>query len=111
MTKTFWKPAVWRPIVGYEGIYEVSQDGDVRSCKRSVERTRIHGHSHTKDTHIAHYEPRMLKPYKIYQNGKIKYHLHRRIQPGARGQTDEYVYAEDIVKQVFPELYSEKHTT
>ncbi|MBZ4580992.1 NUMOD4 motif-containing HNH endonuclease [Mycobacterium avium] len=36
--------AIWKPIPGYEGLYEVSDEGEVRSLERVVE----HGYSGTK---------------------------------------------------------------
>ena len=33
--------AIWKPVVGYEGLYEVSSDGQVRSLSRVVTTNRI----------------------------------------------------------------------
>ena len=38
MSKNWWKAAeVWKPILGYEGLYEVSNEGRIRSLDRIVE--------------------------------------------------------------------------
>lgn len=42
----------WRAVPGYEGCYEVSDQGQVRSLDRSVDRV---------DGHVAHYRGRVLK--------------------------------------------------
>jgi len=39
---------IWKPIPGYEGCYEVSNLGRVKSCARYVERTTHLGNTHTK---------------------------------------------------------------
>lgn len=33
-------PEVWKPVVGFEGFYEVSSRGNVRSCDRQVKCSR-----------------------------------------------------------------------
>ena len=33
--------AIWKPVVGYEGLYEVSSDGQIRSLSRVVTTNRI----------------------------------------------------------------------
>lgn len=38
MSTKWWKAAeVWKPILGYEGLYEVSNEGRIRSLDRIVE--------------------------------------------------------------------------
>lgn len=44
---------VWKAVPGYEGYYEVSDQGRVRSVKRVVE---------FKDGRVAHYRSRVLSP-------------------------------------------------
>lgn len=39
-------PEEWRPVVGYEGFYEVSDQGHVRSIDRSITRIGKHGIPH-----------------------------------------------------------------
>lgn len=29
---------IWKPVVGYEGLYEVSNRGNIRSCERTIKR-------------------------------------------------------------------------
>lgn len=48
----------WRPVVGYEGFYEVSDLGRVRSVDRTVE--SIHGRTGT--AYVSHRRGRVLKP-------------------------------------------------
>ena len=65
---------IWKPVVGYEGLYEVSNFGNVRSLAREV-CYRKNG-----KTIIRHVESRVLKPgnrhgYKgvgLCKNGKQK---------------------------------------
>lgn len=91
---------VWRPIPYYEDLYEVSNTGKVRSIRRVVARARKYGIDFPK------YISKELKPYsKSTVSGAVKYHLHRRYKHGYYGQTDEYRYAEDLVREAFPELY------
>ena len=98
----------WRPvnIDGYENLYEVSNTGKVRSVARTVTRSRIHGMSHKLDIHEANFQSKELKPYCINKKTKlVKYHLHKRVKSGYGGQADMFVYAEDLVRGAFPELY------
>lgn len=44
---------VWKPIANFEGLYEVSNTGKVRSCDRYIL---------CKDGKIKHYKERILKP-------------------------------------------------
>ena len=59
----------WKPIRGYEGLYEVSDYGDVRSLDREVIQGARGGSS---STHI--YKGQMLKPRKQY-NGYMTVNL------------------------------------
>ena len=93
---------VWRPIPRYNGLYEVSQSGKVRSIRRNVQRTRTRDDLTFVD--YPQYHPIELKPYNITKKGTV-YHLHRRTHSGYYGQSDEYVYAEELVRLVFPELF------
>lgn len=98
---------IWRPvpIEGYEELYEISNTGKIRSAARVVNRTRL-WHGNKLDTHIAHYKSKELKPCRTYSDIGNKYHLHKRTQRGAQGQTDIYVYAYQLVDIAFPELRS-----
>ena len=97
----------WRPVKlrGYTKLYEVSSDGRVRSVDRAVKRTRIRKDWSVVDNHTAHYKSRELKPYIVTKKRGAKYHLHKRVKQGARGQTDVYVYGKDLAIKAFPELY------
>lgn len=44
---------VWKPIANFEGLYEVSNTGKVRSCDRYIS---------CKDGKIKHCKERILKP-------------------------------------------------
>ena len=47
---------VWKPIVGFEGQYDVSNLGRVRSLPRAVQQVRRNGKTHT-----IHLKGRILK--------------------------------------------------
>lgn len=91
----------WRPVPSYDGLYEVSRTGRVRSIRRSVQRSRTRNSRTVVD--YPKYHPTELKPYAITKKG-IKYHLHKRVHTGYYGQSDEYLYGMDLAKQAFPEL-------
>lgn len=97
----------WRPIKlrGYTKLYEVSNDGRVRSVDRAVKRTRIRKKSGVVVDDAPHYTSRELKPCAVTKKRGAKYHLHKRVKQGARGQTDVYVYGRDLAIWAFPELY------
>lgn len=88
----------WRPVPGYEGLYEVSKGGKIRSVSRSVARTRVRGDTIFSDA--PEYAPVELKPHEVTKKG-IKYHLHRRTKSGYYGQSDEYVYGHIVAAKAF----------
>ena len=49
---------IWKPIKGFEGLYEVSTEGQIKSCKKIII---------CKDGKVKHLKERILKP------GKGKY--------------------------------------
>ena len=49
---------MWKPVNGYEGLYEVSDGGDVRSCDRYI------------NTDIRHVKSRLIKGKTLAQNTK-----------------------------------------
>lgn len=65
-------PEQWRPVVGHEGHYEVSDHGRVRSLPRTVADSR--GHTRT-------YKGRVLKDggteYPRVNLGSVRYNVHR----------------------------------
>jgi hypothetical protein len=70
----------WKPVVGYEGIYEVSDNGDIRTSDGKTTYTEKHG--------IRHWSQRVLKQktdkygYKrvtLYKDGKPKDFLVHRL--------------------------------
>jgi len=98
----------WRPIPGYEDLYQVSNTGKVRSISRVVNRSRIRNNKSCDDT--PQYHPRELKPYSIKKKThSAVYHLHRRYKPGYYGQTDVYWDIEDLIRLVFPEIYEKEN--
>lgn len=60
---------IWRPIAGFEGLYEVSDQGDIRSLDHSVEQLNRWG---TKTT--WNYPGMVLKPRRA-KNGYLYVHL------------------------------------
>ena len=108
-----WSPKIedteeWRPIPGFEDLYEVSQSGRVRSLSRVVPRLRVIHGVVVKD--IAVYVSRELKPHSYHtKSGSRVYHLHRRYKSGTNGQTDVHWPVEDLVRLVFPELYEKEN--
>ena len=64
------KNEVWKPIKGFEGLYEVSTLGRIKSCEKVII---------SKDGKVKHYKERILKPssgkygrnqYTLSKNGK-----------------------------------------
>lgn len=58
---------IWKPVVGYEGFYEVSNLGRVRSL------TRVHHVIQSKGEWDQHVYGRILKP-SVQQHGNLRYH-------------------------------------
>ena len=92
----------WRPVPGYEGLYEVSNTGKVRSISRTVNSTRRTKGGPASDF-TTHRSSKELQPYHISKKGRIKYHLHKRIAPGmgSHTQTDEYRYVDELIHEAF----------
>lgn len=92
----------WRDIPGYLGLYQVSNTGKVRSLPRHIPVTR-----RSKSSSIEKYSlsrsSKELKPYSVSKEGRVKFHLHRRLSPGtgSHKQSDQYVYADELVASVF----------
>ena len=61
----------WRPVVGWEGLYEVSDQGRVRSSDRTV---------HCKNGRTQRYKGRVLKPRKS-RDGHLRVYLCREGKP------------------------------
>jgi len=97
-TEEEWRPV---PIDGYEDLYEVSNTGRVRSIHRLISRNSSKGFSYNAD-----FVAKEIKPFCVLKkSGLVKYHLHKRYRKGYYGQTDIYVFAEQLVRDAFPELY------
>lgn len=86
----------WRPVVGYKGLYEISNQGQVRSVQReSVQvRSRL---GTPNEPYTRTFPSNIIKPFSTKRNG-LKVHLHKRIDGN---QTDEYFYIDDLVRQTF----------
>lgn len=69
-----WKKSEWRPVVGYEGLYEVSDKGEVRALEKSY--TDSIGRKTTKKAHIL--------------NGRVSKYGYVRITLEKNGQTKTY---------------------
>lgn len=55
---------IWKDVVGYEGIYEVSNIGRIRTCDGKVTYTERHG--------IRHWKQRIIKQkVDVYHNHKV----------------------------------------
>ena len=80
---------IWKPIKGYEGLYEASSEGRIRSVDRIVERSLPN-----KKTRICNQKGRILKPIihpgrrsnikdrysiKLSKEGKVKGHQWHRL--------------------------------
>ena len=49
---------MWKPVTGYESLYEVSDNGEIRSCDRYI------------NTDIRHVKSRLIKGKTLFQNQK-----------------------------------------
>ncbi len=78
---------IWRPVPGFEGLYEVSNLGHVRSLARIV--TRADGKRRT-------FRPRQLKPVLRGRDLLASVSL-------SKGSTVTPVYLHTLVRQVFDE--------
>lgn len=74
----------WRDIKGYEGIYQISDCGRVKSLERIVHWGKG----------IRHIKERYLRP-DIKKNGYLFYHLH------SRDGTENSEHAHRLVAQAF----------
>ena len=100
----------WRPVLGFEGLYEVSNTGKVRSASYTHIRYRIHGETRKLDIYEAQHRSKLLKPCRINKKtGAVIYHLHKRVKHGYYGQTDVYPSVETLVWEAFPELYEKEN--
>lgn len=86
---------IWKPVVGFEGYYEISSIGRLKSVKRSYE---VNGRWNK--THIRHMEEKLYKPYMaktgywdvfIHLHGRHRQSIHRMVakafipNPGNKG--------------------------
>lgn len=87
---------IWQSIAGYDGLYEVSNLGRVRSKERTIRQ---------KNGRVRHFPEVVLKPIKIksgyfginlYSNGVIKQHkLHRVVAAAFIGVSDLPIHHKD----------------
>ena len=81
---------IWKPIPHYEGIYEASNKGQIRTCNGKTTTTKMHG--------VRHWKQRILKQkvdkYKnhrvtLWKDGKDKdFLVHRLIAMSFLGESD-----------------------
>lgn len=92
----------WRDIPGYSGLYQVSNTGKVRSLPRLIPVTR-HSKKSDIETYSVSRSSKELKPYSVSKEGRVKFHLHKRLASGmgSHKQSDQYVYADELVASVF----------
>jgi len=92
----------WRTVVGYEGLYEVSNTGKVRSLNRAIEVTR-NSRIGNAEAYVVTRAAKELKPYGVTKSNRVKFHLHKRIAHGggSHAQSDEYLYLDDMVRAAF----------
>lgn len=72
----------WKPVVGYEGLYEISNTGLLRSCERQewVESCRTGGHFRKrKATLISGGSAGDYKLYQLSRDGKVTGYLAHRL--------------------------------
>jgi len=93
----------WLPVKGYEGIYEVSDQGRVRSLSRTRKVSRVHpGQVVPLDEEWA-YNGKILKP--VFPHGTSAVHLY-----DANGKRSD-VAVKRLVAQAFLSDFSEGITT
>jgi len=60
--------ATWRPVVGHEGLYEVSDEGDVRSLLKAKPRVLVgQRHPRTGHLHVTLYKNAVATPAYIHR--------------------------------------------
>lgn len=93
MEKITYEDEIWKPVVGWEGFYEVSNKGRVRSLTRT-----IHADVPKKDGTLWHQEyikqGRILK---LHDNG----HSYLNVGLHAQGRKDKHSYIHIMVAQAF----------
>lgn len=94
----------WRPVPGYEELYEVSNTRKVRSVSRAIPVKRM-SRVQTVEDYFSKRSSKELKPYYVSQTGRVKFHLHKRIARGAGShkQSDEYLYVDQLMELAFGE--------
>lgn len=82
---------MWRAIPGFEGYYEVSDQGRVRSLDRKVERTNHSAMTIRGKTHVQQYRPDTgYYVVKLSQHGrKRNYYIHRLVLMAFVGLPEE----------------------
>lgn len=83
----------WKPVPDWEGLYEVSEAGIVRSVARTVTQRNAYGRLATVSKHsviLSPYNDHKQRPTVILYNGKRR--VHRRV--------------DDLVQQAFGEAHA-----
>jgi hypothetical protein len=65
--KNFAAVEIWKPIKGFEGLYEISNCGQVKSLKRRVK--YMYGHRTVKEKILTETTTKGLRYYKLYRDG------------------------------------------
>ncbi len=91
MTNNKWLLEEWRPVVGYEGLYEVSNCGRVKSCEKVVWNNYGVGHWHK------------------YKEKVMKLSLVKNRYSAQLSKNGEYEYPQvsRLVAKAFPEICGE----
>lgn len=69
---TYSQPEVWKPIPNYEGMYEVSNYGRLRSCDREIK------YKNKRGTEITRFSKTRELPSRMHRNGYLYAHLWKR---------------------------------
>ena len=84
---------MWKDIPGYEGLYKVSRDGEVKSYGRTIEATR--GGART----LVTYQPRVLA---VLDGGSHRNRARVNLYKPCVGQKGmKAVYVVDLVREVW----------
>ena len=63
---------IWRDIEGYEGLYQVSSKGNVRSLERRVAQKNKFG-----TTSVHTYKSKLIKPIPMMKGRWVNYNKHK----------------------------------
>ena len=92
---------IWKPVVGYEGLYEVSSEGRVRSLKRFY--THRNGKVYCREGFIVRPRKNHNKYLRIAlsNNGQKSYFVHRLVYEAFKGPIPEGMQVNHINENKF----------